>query len=173
MQELISEAIVLDREEAGDLDFRVSFFTRRYGKIIAKAKSARKITSKLSGHLNAGNIVQARFVEKGGSTSLTTGNLQVVDALKSGSLDLEPPDLYFLNRILAEGDADARLWQTLISGEFRWPEILKALGWDPQKASCGECRKRASAAFHINSQEFFCVNCVSAVNKKELLYINA
>lgn len=165
MQELISEAIVLDREEAGDLDFRVSFFTRRYGKIIAKAKSARKITSKLSGHLNAGNIVQARFVEK--------GNLQVVDALKSGRLDLEPPDLYFLNRILAEGDADARLWQTLISGEFRWPEILKALGWDPQEAFCGECRTRASAAFHINSQEFFCVNCVSAVNKKELLYINA
>ncbi|MEK7212689.1 MAG: recombination protein O N-terminal domain-containing protein, partial [Patescibacteria group bacterium] len=52
MQEYLSEAVVLDAVPNGDLDLRVHLFTKKFGKLTAKVKSARKITSKLAGHLH-------------------------------------------------------------------------------------------------------------------------
>ena len=78
MQEYLSEAVVLDRLANGDLNGRVVFLTKRFGKLVGKARSIRKITSKLSGHLQPGNLVQVRMIEKNG--------LQIVDALKKSRL---------------------------------------------------------------------------------------
>lgn len=164
MQEYSSEAIVLSREPSGDLDLRASFFTKRYGKLYAKAKSARKITSKLSGHLNVGNLVQARFVEKGGR--------QVVDALKVSRIPIPPPQWHFLDLLLAEGEPDQGLWQMLVSGVFDWREVLKNLGWDPREAICALCRTQRPVSFHVFSQDFFCDACSLKSGEKELVYIN-
>ena len=116
MQEYFSDAIVLDRLANGDLDSRIVLFTKHFGKLVAKAKSSRKITSKLSGHLEPGNLVQARLVEKNG--------LQVVDALKKSRLDVKPADLYFLNQLLAEAEPDSKIWELLIKNQFHWREIF-------------------------------------------------
>lgn len=162
MQEYSTEAIVLDKETNGDLDARITLFTKKFGKLAGKAKSVRKITSKLSGHLEPGNLVQARLVEKNG--------LQVVDALKQEKLPNNPSDFYFLGRLLADAEPEPDLWNALTAGNFSWKEGLKILGWDPEFASCSACGKRASA-FHSKSQEFFCGACALKLLREEVLYI--
>ncbi len=163
MQEYLGEAVILNREPVGDLDLRLSIFTKRFGKFVAKAKSARKITSKLAGHLQPGNLVDARIVEKNG--------LQIVDVLKKLRLSIAPADLHRLNLILAEAEPDLRLWRELVSGEFGWPEVLKILGWDPSVARCGACNSAEKLAFSIPGQDFFCGNCVSKLDQNEVIYI--
>lgn len=164
MQEYFTEAVVLEREPIGELDFRVSFFTKRRGKMVAKAKSARKILSKLSGHLVPGNIADIRLIEQSG--------LQVVDALKKGTIPFVEPDLQTLSAILADGEADLPLWRQLEEGKFSWRETLKTLGWDPEFAVCSLCAKRHPEAFHLRAQEFFCRPCSSDSGVKEVIYIN-
>ena len=163
MQEYLTEAVVLDREPSGDLDFRVSLFTKKFGKMVAKVKSARKITSKLSGHLIPGNIVNARIIEKNG--------LQVVDAVKKSAISCGS-DFYFLNKVLADAEPDLAIWQKITSNNFQWLEILKTLGWDPEFASCSSCSRSNPKSFNFRSQEFLCANCFLNFGKKELLYIN-
>lgn len=153
----------MDKEMNGDSDSRIALFTKRFGKLTPKARSLRKITSKLSGHLEPGNLVLARLVEKNG--------LQVVDALKTSRVSVNPPDLYFLGRILAEAEPEPILWQLLSSGSFNWREILKILGWDPNEAICAICHKGMVAAFAVGSQEFFCEECVSKLEEKEVILI--
>ena len=66
MQEYVTEAVVLDAVPSAELDVRVSLFTKKFGKLVARAKSVKKITSKLAGHLEPGNVVKIRlFGEKG------------------------------------------------------------------------------------------------------------
>lgn len=99
MNEYLSEAVVLDRFPHGDLNGRIVFLTKRFGKLVGRAKSIRKITSKLSGHLQPGNLVQIRMIEKNG--------LQVVDALKKERLGLSLPELRFLGEILSEAEPNS------------------------------------------------------------------
>jgi len=163
MNEYLSEAVVLDKEGIGDLDARVSLFTKKFGKLTAKAKSARRIVSKLSPHLEPGNVIQARLIEKGA--------LHIVDALKQSRLSTNPNSLYFLNRILPDGEQDLRLWQMLLSGAFDWTRALGILGWDPSEAMCGLCATDKPHAFSVFRQEFFCSGCASKFSGSALLYI--
>lgn len=154
MQEYVSDAVVLAKNELKDADSRVSLFTRKYGKISARAKSARKITSKLSAHLELGVFTRVRLVEKKG--------FQVVDALKRSKLAFQPPDMHFLDVILPEGEPEEYIWR-LLTGEngesFNRRKILAVLGWDPVVASCNACDRNEVAAFHLKSQDFFCGAC--------------
>lgn len=151
MNEYVSEAIVLAKEPQGELDERVTVFTKNIGKLTGKTKSSRKITSKLSPHLEPGNFARVRLVEK--------GNLQIVDALKSDRLPGRPDFFYLLGRMLPENQPELDLWEMLLAGERDWKKILSVLGWDPSEARCGHCSKPDIIAFHIGTQEFFCVSC--------------
>ncbi len=154
MQEFVTEALVLRKEPVRDFDARYSFFTKRFGKIIGKATSARKITSKLAGHLEPGSLARVRFVEP------NHGNgTQIADALKYGAVAVPLMELGFLDRMLAAGEADEALWRECVNGSFSWPAVLRLLGWDPRHAACAACGKKA-AAFYIPRQEFFCAHCV-------------
>jgi len=164
MLEYLSEAIVLNKEPNGDLDTRVSLFTKKFGKLVAKAKSARRITSKLSPHLEPGNLIDVRLVEKNG--------LQVVDALKKDRLHIEPADLYNLHLLFAEAEPDSRLWHDIKSENIDWRKVLAILGWDPRDATCQMCGKGDPQVFRIKSQEFFCKGCASKVAENDLLYIH-
>ena len=156
MQEYVTEAVVLDTVPSAELDVRVSLFTKKFGKLVARAKSVKKITSKLAGHLEPGNIIKIRLVEKKG--------LQLVDALKerevqslSNSRELEsdegghtmsPPDLYLLNQILHEAERD------------------------PAAADCVRAGCTGTpAAFHIKTQEFYCSACASKVRRNEVILL--
>ena len=162
MQEYFSDAIVLDRLANGDLDSRVIFFTKKFGKLVAKAKSARKITSKLSAHLEPGNLIQLRLIEKNG--------LQIVDALKMSRLTMSPQELYLVSELLAEAEPESGIWELCAREKFSWQEALKILGWDPMLAHCSDCSGKA-LSFHITSQEFFCGSCSSKLPKNKVIYV--
>jgi len=161
--EYAGEAIVLHSEPNGDLDARFSLFTRQFGKLVAKGRSARKITSKLSSHLQPGNLVRVRVVEKSG--------LQVVDALKERRIELSPSHLHFLNRLLGEGEPDLRLWRSVLEGGA-WSELLKLLGWDPLEATCYRCGRDNPDRFHVPGQDFFCKSCGSNLPKSDVICID-
>lgn len=162
MQEYFSDAIVLDRLASGDLDSRVIFFTKLFGKLVAKAKSARKITSKLSAHLEPGNLIKLRLIEKNG--------LQVVDALKTSRLAMSQQDLYLVGELLAEAEPEFGVWELCAKEKFSWHEALKTLGWDPSFAQCSGCSGKA-LSFHTKTQEFFCKGCSSKLPKDKVVYI--
>jgi recombinational DNA repair protein (RecF pathway) len=155
MKEYVDEAVVLSREPHADADSRVTLFTRRYGKLTARAKSARKITSKLSAHLEPGQRIGVRLVEKNG--------LQIVDALKKSRVGISPHTLGVLAGLLAEGEPDAPLWELLTQGQFSWADVLGVLGWDPRGALCARCENGALSHFALRRQEFFCVSCIRAL----------
>ena len=163
MAEFVSEALVLSREPFREFDARFSFFTKKSGKLIAKARSVRKVASKLSGHLQPGNFARLRVVEKNGP--------QIVDAIKYGTFSARPDDLFLLGRILSEGEADPGLWAELSSGKLRWRPILKILGWDPDLTTCVICGSRDSFVFRTKEQDFLCKECVLKFRGDELLYI--
>ncbi|MBI3589505.1 MAG: recombination protein O N-terminal domain-containing protein [Candidatus Liptonbacteria bacterium] len=171
MQELyFPEAIVLDREDANGFDSRYSIYAKGFGKFLAKATSARKITSKLAGHLEPGNLVKIRVVGN--------GNFQVVDVLKSSKIEVRCSDLYLLNQMLPEQDFEFAIWQELMNvrddridrgdindrsegSKFSWTKVLKILGWDPEHAVCEQCGEGKVTRFKIGSQSFSCQDCFS------------
>jgi recombinational DNA repair protein (RecF pathway) len=165
MKEYVTSAVILDRQKNGDLDERITCFTRRFGKLSAKTKSSKKITSKLSGHVEPGNLVSMRFVE--------TGGLQIVDVLKDRHVLRHIADLLPIAQLLPEHDPDEKIWHILTTSPFAWPRFLQALGWDPAHASCATCGQKPVEIFHIRTQEFFCSHCLKAYpnQRNGLVYI--
>ena len=162
MDEYVTDAIVLRKEPTGESDARYTLFTERFGKISAKAKSSRRITSKLAGHLEPGTVTKVRFIDK--------GSAQIVDALKWFRIDISPNDLRSLGDLLPDMQAEAELWTLLAHQPFSWNDILRTLGWDPRGAPCAICGRKA-AWFFIPRQEFLCNGCVSKMGKSKLSYI--
>ena len=153
MREYFSEAVVLHREPRGELDFSISLFTERYGKIVAKARSARKITSKNSAHLLPGKVADVRIVEQRG--------IQVVDALSSRTILLKPFDLYFLHTILSEWECDPEIWAMLTQNKFSWPKALQILGWAGEVNYCIQCGEPNANIFYGKTQELYCQKCIA------------
>jgi len=191
MQEYVTRAVVLDKEPRNNQDARYFLFTERYGKIAARAKSSRKIVSKLAGHLEPGTISSVRVIEQHGS--------QVVDALKIARARISVGSLSALNNLLGEWEPDAELWQELMgvsqnSGAdianaagtiaphpFSWANVLTILGWDPSGAVCVNCGGSATGNpakparyFNIPRQEFFCAQCAAASRfvKNDLILVS-
>jgi recombinational DNA repair protein (RecF pathway) len=153
MQEYVDDAIVLRKDPQGDLDGRYVVFTERMGKVIAKAKSSRKITSKLAPHLEPGTIGKIRFIEN--------HSTQIIDALKLRRSPILIADLHFLSQLLPELQPEPELWDMLMGGDlFSWAKALAILGWDPEEAACASCGKARPAYFYVPRQEFFCADCV-------------
>ncbi len=165
MIEYLSEAIVMKREPYAEQDGRFWLFTKKFGKLVVRGRSTRKITSKLAGHLGEGNLVRARLIEKNG--------LQVVDALKEKTLPVSFADLLILETLLPEAIPEAELWELLLEPSFNWNATLKILGWDPQEAVCRNCGKRLPEYFLLRSQEFGCKNCIATfrVRQSEVLLL--
>ncbi len=164
MQESVTDAIVLKKGPLGDLDGRYTLFTKRFGKIVAKAKSSRKITSKLASHLEPGSIVKVRFIE--------TKGIQLIDALKSARVAVSLSDLHFLNQLLPDAEPELALWELLVAGEFVWPTALGILGWDPEGAECVVCGVTHPSVFYITRQEFYCRTHASKARKDAVILID-
>ena len=86
----------------------VILFMEKMGKLLARAQSLRKITSKLAAHLQPGNLARVRVIEK--------GNLvQVVDALKIGKVSADLDKLRLLGNLLADNQPEDKLWQEYVT----------------------------------------------------------
>lgn len=165
MLEHYTTAIVLDIEDKGDLDAITTLYTKDFGRIRAKAKSLKKITSKLAGHLVPGNIVQVRLIERGDG-----GSFQVVDALSERPPRISIELMQFiaiLNRISPPGLPDLGLWyesERAISqhdfGPARYRRIFANLGMDLDSMVCAECGNPHIAYFVPGDVTFLCADSV-------------
>lgn len=155
MIEHYTKAVVLDKEDYGDLDSRVVLYSADLGRINAKVKSSRKITSKLAGHLEPGKFVRARIIELGG--------FQVVDALSDGSLIASPKtmaNLRLIKDMTVERDPDPELWRMIEDGRLEVGGILSLLGFAPQFASCRTCDSGQPTHFLLKELEYSCHPCL-------------
>jgi len=178
MTEYFTEAIVLDRKESGEADCLLILYTQDLGKITAKAKSLRKITSKLNGHLQPLNLIKVRLIEKNAMPSGRQG-FQAVDALSVNGRGLKKEMavfakflkvLDFIQEMTFELHPDYRLWTAMkklfnhdggknIEEKIIYRGLLKILGFDPQFADCALCRKKEARFFLKEDHLFFCGNC--------------
>lgn len=160
MLEYVTEAIVLDKIDLGELDSRVFLFTKDFGKVTAKIKSGRKIISKLASHTEPLNLVTVRIVDK--------NSPQLIDALisKKGV----PGKTFFkivslIKNIAPESQPDLNLWELLlslvdkgaVSADFI--NTLKILGFDPMHAKCNNCLKGSPDFFSVKDLVFYCREC--------------
>jgi recombinational DNA repair protein (RecF pathway) len=153
MDEYTTQALVLEKEMVGEADVQLSFFTKEYGKIVAKAKSVRKITSRLAGHLEPGSFCHVRFVEKNYPL--------VVDALKYKTIQMQIQDLRILSSLLVVGHQEDDLWEFLSESDqgTSWGAVLNHLGWGAEHATCSSCNSRDHSFFYPPQLGFFCQTC--------------
>lgn len=163
MVEHYTKAFVLSREPRRELDASLTLYTKDLGKMTAKAKSIRCITSKLSGHLAPGSLVNVRIIEKNGNGH------QIVDAL-STRVEVSPESLRFLdfvNMLTPIGAPDLRLWHEMESilmkeippSKSAYQSIISLMGYDPKNAACDNCGSRQIVYFVPRDIMFLCVNC--------------
>lgn len=189
MLEILTDALVIDKEDSGEYNSRVFLYTKEFGSLAARATSARKITSKLAAHLEPLNIVQVRLAQRNGGSSRNCGsNFQISDALLlhnakewRQSADVARGALEIIS-VLREsgfrGDADIDLWNTLYnifsnppvrSMESYAGEILKSLGFDPRFAKCRHCSAESPARFIFQDFSFYCATCAPHVSSVMLI----
>ena len=167
MQEFYTKAIVLDRRDINEVDGLVYLFTEDLGKVVARAKSLRKIKSKLSAHLQPLNFIKIRLVKLAGPRD----GFSIVDCLDDPDFsDLETrkrlellPVLSLINNVLFELQTDRRLWaflKKIFEGNYKNEDVLKTLlvvfGFDPRQGECFFCGKKDIIAFHLRDHIFFC-----------------
>ncbi len=163
MLEYVTEAIVLDKIDLGELDSKVYLFTKEFGKVTAKIKSGRKIISKLASHTEPLNLVTVRIVDK--------NSPQLIDALTSKRG--VPGKTFFkivslIKNIAPESQPDINLWELLLSLIGRRAEsedfinTLKFLGFDPRHAKCNNCLKGSPDFFSVQDLIFYCRDCYSS-----------
>jgi recombinational DNA repair protein (RecF pathway) len=166
MIEYFTSALVLDAEDVGELDKRVFLYTKELGKVGAKARSTRKITSKLSAYLEPFNFVKIRLIEKNG--------FQVVDALNFDKVEISPENsvfLQFIKEMTFEFQPDKQLWFYLRRKKFSYRQVLKILGFDPDFAVCQICGRKSVAYFSKTEQTFFCRQCAFKIPKNDLILL--
>lgn len=169
MVEYYTKALVLGRAGRGDLDGTLTLYTKELGRVSARVKSLRKLTSKLSGHLTPGRLANVRIVEMGGDTK------QVVDALSLPSkTSLEfLKFLDFIRQMAPIGLPDLHLWHELEqaatngTGEGIYKKIISIMGYDAKNAICDNCSSVKIAYFVPRDIMFLCSGCLKDSRLKE------
>ncbi|MBI2515127.1 DNA repair protein RecO [Candidatus Wolfebacteria bacterium] len=174
MKECLTDAFVLDAEDSGEFDRILYLYTRDLGKIIAKAKSSRKITSKLAGHLEPLSLSKVRLVEKNGT--------QITDAILLRQIENTPAAVklfQFIKEMTYEFQTDKKLWLTIkkavegLKGEKGdYKPLLNILGFSPEFAECGLCKIKKPLFFSPKEQIFFCHSCAFKISPNELILVD-
>jgi recombinational DNA repair protein (RecF pathway) len=175
MAERYTSALVLNRENKNHQDILFTLYTKDLGKIRAIAKSARKITSKLTGHLTQGRVVDIRIIDK--------GSFQLLDSLSSGDRCTNREVLkllHFLESMTPYNQPDLHVWHIAKEvvnrcemGPVVYGELLRVMGFAPSSTSafptCARCREKRSRAtlFYVPELVFLCSNCGTDVKIDE------
>ena len=139
MQEYVTDAIVLKKDPLGDLDGRYTLFTKRFGKIMAKAKSSRKITSKLAPHLEPGTWQRCALSRRRGLSLLMRSS--------PGSVALPLSDLHFLSQLLPDAEPEPALWDFTDRGEFVMGGGACNLGMGSGRRGMRDVRRKETVIF--------------------------
>jgi recombinational DNA repair protein (RecF pathway) len=181
--EYYTRAFVLDRYDIGERDARLSFFTERYGKISARARSVRAIRSKLSAHLQPFHFVRIRLAPRAAGNGFVLID-SVLDDDFTPSVTRRRADCAPIARVLdlyaPELEADTIVWNTLemlfggssggASVDRLAHVILSRVGFDPRYATCSVCGEAAVTHFVIHHGTFVCPSCALSLPQNEVLY---
>ena len=171
MREYYTPAVVLGSTPKRDKDAQIVLYTKDLGKVSAIAKSIRKITSKLAGHLKVGALVNVRLIDAGGSYQLIDG-LAFKDPYGGGeSLKLAA----FLESVIPQGQPDIQMWYTvseIFEGGIITPRIyrylLQLMGFvkgGEEIPICQGCKGENGRVVYFYAPDiiFLCSNCLSRV----------
>lgn len=145
MREYLTDAIVLGQEQAllasrlaGDFDVRLDFYTRDFGRLKAKAKSLKKTTSKLAGHLEPLTLSKIRLIEKNGFLVADALTINRFEQLRSSSRSFAEGLrlIDFFKAVVLDGEPDFNLWRwlknSLITGNISYSALREIMGGDFQ-----------------------------------------
>ncbi len=169
MREHLTPAIVLGSKPVGEYDRLVDLYTKELGRLRARVIGGLKVASKLSPHLDVGNLVDVRLVYKNQFTVtdvLGRGRFQGVGFWRA---------IFFIKSLVPERNPDFRLWHEILGGlkasKVKTRNLLRILGYDPLLAECVGCGARQVAYFHTQDQSFLCSFCSQKfkINRTKLI----
>ncbi|KKU93800.1 MAG: hypothetical protein UY26_C0004G0013 [Candidatus Jorgensenbacteria bacterium GW2011_GWA1_48_13] len=163
MREYLTPAIVLGSHHSGEYDRSVDLYTRDLGRLRARVVGGSRLSSKLSPHLDVGNLVDVRLVHK---NKFTVTDVVTKERFQPSASLLKM--IVFVKSLLPETAPDLRFWHQLVgdlkSAKLRTNPLLKILGYDPILAACENCRTEKVAYFHPADQSFLCTDCTLKFN---------
>ena len=109
----------------------MTLYTEDFGKVSVKAKSIRKITSKLSAHTEPGTLSQLRLVGKNPFQKVK-GSFWLVDGLMEKKLFSDFLFLEVIKTLTVEFHADRDLWRFLLEGKSDQAALFTILGFHPR-----------------------------------------
>lgn len=177
MKEYLTDAVVLNLKSYREHDRFVDLYTKNFGRLGIKVPAGRKILSKLSQHLDIGNFIKAKFVQK--------SQLTLVDALAEKKFRFLKNDiartalffrlLFLIRTITPEAVPDLPFWHFLLRSlheeKLDPKNFLKLLGYSPALAECDNCRSREINSFYVSAQIFLCRRCGLNFPANELICI--
>jgi len=152
MLEYYTKAIVLDREKRGEYNGLIHLLTADLGRVEARVTGINKITSKLSGHFQIGNLVLARLIEK--------NEIRLVDGLSMAKLNIMHELLLMVRKLAPLFNKDIDLFNILLGQKVDVRILLSYFGYDASGAICSLSGRKNPECFMLNSLDFV---------KKELL----
>ncbi|MDP2704639.1 MAG: recombination protein O N-terminal domain-containing protein [bacterium] len=177
MSEYVTEAVVLGRRENGSSYNRFAdLYTKELGFVEARVVGGRRITSKLSPHLDFGNFSFVRLVHK---NQFTVADALTEERFFSGGSDIEAflhfSHLAFLFReLLPRLVPDARMFEMLLwslrRGEVNCRMFLSLFGYGTH-AECGHCGSSESHAFFVPNQHFLCESCSEGAPSRTIVVL--
>lgn len=181
-----TEAIVLKDYDLGEQDKIVVFYSRRYGKIRAIAKGARRIKSRFAGVIQPPSYNSLLIYKN------RKGSLDVVSecVAKYQFLGIKKDLVRFayvcylielIDKLTEEGESESSLFRILLKSLFLMESISKCsldlliesfqlkllniLGYQPYLKGCINCGKKASSTsyfyFSLKLGGLLCQNCKS------------
>ena len=181
------KAVVISRRDFRENDQIISFYTKDFGRLDLLAKGIKKITSKLSGNLTLGNLVEIEVAN----------GKEINHLIKINSVNLLQKNKQYLSRqyilnlvykLVKEQEKDERIFNLLISylnflnesSSHNKNEVfafliklLGYLGYSPQLEKCGECGlKEVKIKFDLRSG-LICHKCYDKLSDgKNIVYIS-
>lgn len=111
------EAIILKREDRGEADRLYTLFSKEFGKIKAQAQGVRKISAKLTGHLEPFNLIWLEMVTKrSGQIGITSALCQefLLKRPAPWQVNLAMRCCNLLDKLMVEPERDEGIWNFLL-----------------------------------------------------------
>lgn len=177
-----SEGIILRRQDYREKDVLVRVLTRDFGKLTARAISARKANAKLSGHLEPFTETDLFFAQSKTIEILAGSNTLVSNQRLRQSLEHNAIASFFLDivdRLTRDEDVDTLVYDH-VRDTLRWfathdasvlvlhaslLQLAQLLGYAVELYDCHSCKQRIGAVgakFHYTLWSVECANCTTA-----------
>ena len=148
-----TEGIVLKGMPLGDRDRLISLYTQDYGRVRLVARGIRKISSKLSGHLDTFNRVFVSISSRSSIDSISGG--EVVETFKELKTDLKITARAFyivelIDDFVADGSVNEELYSLLLTTLRELDLLARSISVGSQRVTMEEDVELLMRFFELN-----------------------